>query len=921
MVSFADLLSRLRAQPITLKSYLLKLVLAGVLPLLVFSIGMVVLLARQKQAALERGLVETTRALTVALDKEFESSITALKGLASSEHLGIGDVVGFYDVSFRVLESQPAWKKIILLDAAGNQIFSTTSPVGATVPAVIERETLDVVLRNGRPAVSNLFNADPLGASVNIYVPVTRGNKLQFVVCAILEPRVFTDILMQQKLPDDWIGTVIDRKKVIVARTRSQEQFVGKSAGSLVGNASDQSRSGWLEVPARPDGVRSYAAFSQSSSTGWSVALAIPAAEVDALFYHALWTIGGAGALFLFAGLLLALIFARRVSEPIRSLSLMAEALGKGQPIPTPATAGLVEVDTLAQDLKLAADLLEKRSQERDRVEATLREKEDSLQRHADLMQLTGEAIFGWELGGPIIYWNYGAERLYGISSREAIGRSSHEVLSTLFPGIDFDLKPLLQDTGEWTGELKHVTRDGHQLIVERHVRLVRERSGRSLVLESNRDITGRKQFVQRLSTEHAVTLILSESTTLQEAMGRILQAISEGLEWEFGRFWLVSENRQIIECLETWHTPSKSLSACAATSPLVRGAGLPGKVWANEEPVWIPDIADDFDFRRGSNAVTENLHGAFAFPIKLHNEVLGVIEFFSKEIREPDEDLLKMVRAMGDEIGQFVERMRAETALRHSEDNLRRQAQELEQQLVASGRLVAMGELTASMAHEFNNPLGIIIGFAQGLLEVMEPEDPNYHHIEIIAEEAQRCERIVQELLEFGRPKNTDFVATDVNDVIGKTIELVSSFAAKSNVETTKQLAARLPLIHADPQQLQQVLLNLSLNAVEAMPHGGKLTVDAATNSAEQLVISVIDTGYGIDADALPRIFQPFFTAKKRRGLGLGLPICDRIVKAHGGKITVESQQGQGTTFRIHLPLERKTSEQNGAKLNTPSL
>ena len=165
MVSFADLLSRLRAQPITLKSYLLKLVLAGVLPLLVFSIGMVVLLARQKQAALERGLVETTRALTVALDKEFESSITALKGLASSEHLGIGDVVGFYDVSFRVLESQPAWKKIILLDAAGNQIFSTTSPVGATVPAVIERETLDVVLRNGRPAVSNLFNADPLGAT------------------------------------------------------------------------------------------------------------------------------------------------------------------------------------------------------------------------------------------------------------------------------------------------------------------------------------------------------------------------------------------------------------------------------------------------------------------------------------------------------------------------------------------------------------------------------------------------------------------------------------------------------------------------------------------------------------------------------------------------------------------------------------
>jgi signal transduction histidine kinase len=294
------------------------------------------------------------------------------------------------------------------------------------------------------------------------------------------------------------------------------------------------------------------------------------------------------------------------------------------------------------------------------------------------------------------------------------------------------------------------------------------------------------------------------------------------------------------------------------------------------------------------------------------------VIEFFSTEIPEPDDDLLKMVRAMGDEIGQFVERMRAEAALRHSEDNLRRQAQELEQQLVASGRLVAMGELTASMAHEFNNPLGIIIGFAQGLLEDMDPNEPNYHHIEIIVEEAQRCERIVQELLAFGRPKNTDFVKIDIKEVIDKTLDLVSSLAAKNNVETTKQFSSHLPPIHADPQQLQQVLLNLSLNALEAMLQGGRLTLSAATTSSEELVISVTDTGYGIDADTLPRIFQPFFTAKKRRGLGLGLPICDRIVKSHGGKISVASQQGKGTTFEIHLPLQRKAGPQNGAEAST---
>ena len=519
-------------------------------------------------------------------------------------------------------------------------------------------------------------------------------------------------------------------------------------------------------------------------------------------------------------------------------------------------------------------------------------------------MQLTGEAIFGWEIDGSVVYWNRGAESLYKISSVEAIGRSSHEVLSKLFPGVAFDLKPMLMDSVEWVGEVKHVTEAGRQLIVERHVHLVRERNGRRLVLESDRDITSRKKFVQRLSTEHAVTLILSESATMSEAMGRILQAIGEGLEWDIGRLWLVNETKQFLECRETWRLTSKQSYASVQPAPLLRGVSLPGKVWNSEEPIWLSKTTEAADFDSEYFALAENLCSAIAFPIKLHNDILGVLEFFSGEIHEPDDDLLKTVSAMGDEIGQFVERLRAEAALRDSEDNLRRQAQELEQQLVASGRLVAIGELTASMAHEFNNPLGIIIGFAQGLLDDVNPNDPNYHHIEIIAEEAQRCEKIIQELLEFGRPKNTDFVAVDVKEVIDKTLELVSSLAAKSNVETTTQVGNCLPLVHGDPQQLQQVLLNLSLNAVDAMPQGGTLIVGAGVDSAQQLVISVRDTGYGIDPEMLTKIFQPFFTAKKRRGLGLGLPICARIVKAHGGRISVDSVLGQGTIFKIHLPL-----------------
>jgi len=283
---------------------------------------------------------------------------------------------------------------------------------------------------------------------------------------------------------------------------------------------------------------------------------------------------------------------------------------------------------------------------------------------------------------------------------------------------------------------------------------------------------------------------------------------------------------------------------------------------------------------------------------------VLGVLEFCDSTDGPPDESFLKMAQSIGGEIGQFIERMRAEAALRRSEEHLRNQAQELEQQLLASGRLVAVGELTASMAHEFNNPLGIILGFAQGLLANMDPADSHCHHVQIIVEEAHRCEKLVQELLEFGRPNRAEFAPTDVEQIIRKTADLVQPRAGKNQIDTIIRIDGELPRIHADAQQLQQVLLNLSLNAVDAMPKGGRLTLGASVGSESEMTITVGDTGPGIDAGTLPRIFQPFFTSKKRRGLGLGLPICDRIVKSHGGKIEVASDIGCGTTFKIKLSL-----------------
>lgn len=258
-----------------------------------------------------------------------------------------------------------------------------------------------------------------------------------------------------------------------------------------------------------------------------------------------------------------------------------------------------------------------------------------------------------------------------------------------------------------------------------------------------------------------------------------------------------------------------------------------------------------------------------------------------------------------------LTDRREAEEALRESERKLRRQAEELEQQLIASGRLVSLGEITASMAHEFNNPLGIVMGFAQDLMSELDPADPHRRYLKIIDEETKRCQKIIQELLQFSRPSAAELRPTEIEKLVEKTAHLVENRLYQQKIELSLDVDRELPLVEADAQQLEQVLINVYLNAVDAMPHGGKLTIGAKLappNNGDQplVILSVADTGFGIDEENQAKIFLPFFTAKKTKGLGLGLPICERIIKNHGGRIEFSSAPSEGTTFRIYLPLSR---------------
>jgi PAS domain S-box-containing protein len=169
------------------------------------------------------------------------------------------------------------------------------------------------------------------------------------------------------------------------------------------------------------------------------------------------------------------------------------------------------------------------------------------------------------------------------------------------------------------------------------------------------------------LTAEYITARALAESASLAEAAPRVLQAICEALKWDYGALWNVDSNADILRCVETWHLPAVTVpgfEALSRSTEFTRGVGLPGRVWASGQPAWIPDVVADLNFPRASVASREQLHGAFALPILTGGQVVGVMEFFSREIREPDADLLRMLRHVGTQIGQFMERKRAEEQL-----------------------------------------------------------------------------------------------------------------------------------------------------------------------------------------------------------------------------------------------------------------
>jgi two-component system NtrC family sensor kinase len=274
----------------------------------------------------------------------------------------------------------------------------------------------------------------------------------------------------------------------------------------------------------------------------------------------------------------------------------------------------------------------------------------------------------------------------------------------------------------------------------------------------------------------------------------------------------------------------------------------------------------------------------------------LRAIERLTKSISEGNFNRIEGFQS-NDELGAVI------TAVNSMSEELGHR----EEELIQSKKLASLGILTAGVAHELNNPLNNISMIAQTYAELYKNlgEKDRIEFMQKVEGETERIRQIVKNLLDFSKPKDAEPAEADVNIVIQKTLTLVQNMIDVSNIETTVHLSKDLPNIFVDEHQIQQVLVNLVTNAVQATPAGGRIVITSRLGKNNDSVeIGVADTGRGISPEFLPHIFDPFFSTKGEGGTGLGLSVSYGIIKNHHGEIRVESKTGVGTTFTIELPL-----------------
>ncbi|UCD63180.1 MAG: GAF domain-containing protein [Candidatus Zixiibacteriota bacterium] len=300
---------------------------------------------------------------------------------------------------------------------------------------------------------------------------------------------------------------------------------------------------------------------------------------------------------------------------------------------------------------------------------------------------------------------------------------------------------------------------------------------------------------------------------------------------------------------------------------------------------------------------ILSKFHPGLVVPLIFQSQLGGLLLVTDKMSgQEFTMDDIEFLSILGNKISVAIEN----TRLYEAEKKASRQLREAQEQLVHSERLAALGEMSAKVAHEINNPLGIIKNYLLLVRKAVRGKEQGLEHVNVLSQEIERIARIVKELLDFHRPRGLEFQKVNAAMVLSDVLLLMERQMESKKIDLVKRFDPGVPQIEASPESLKQVFLNIIINACDVMGEGGRLEVDL-TREDDQVSIKFQDSGAGIPPEVVPRIFEPFFTTKQPgKGTGLGLSVCYGIIKQHGGSITYRNTD-QGGCFEIRLPVKAK--------------
>ncbi|MFL9921960.1 PAS domain S-box protein [Paraburkholderia fungorum] len=479
----------------------------------------------------------------------------------------------------------------------------------------------------------------------------------------------------------------------------------------------------------------------------------------------------------------------------------------------------------------------------------------------AQLLELTHDIIIVRDKNNVITYWNQAAETLYGWKKEEAIGKFIDEFLSSVFPLPRDELQRIFLRDGQWEGELIHTRRDGTEIIVTSRWALQRDAAGNPLAtLETNNDITQRKHAEELLRKSQAQYFAEAQKLSRTGSFG--WNVPSGELIWSDETFSIFEYDPAVVPNIE-----------------LVRQ-----RVHPDDMPLFEEKIAKAHGF-----TVDFTIEHRLLFPD-------GRIKHLHVVARsangQPDNK-------------QFVGAVMDVTRAKQTEERLRHAQSELER----VSRLTALGELSASIAHEVGQPLSAIVTNGEACLRWLHRQPPDMEEIEgcvsQMTGEANRAAEIVQRVRALMKGAPPDRAPIAINDVVEDAIALIRRDIERQGGSLTRRLARKLPLILGDRVQLQQVLVNLIINALQSMANVSgrrELIVQSRLDPDGNVVVAVKDSGAGIQEANLPQLFEPFFTTRSS-GMGMGLAISSSIVEAHRGQIWASNNPEGGATFSFSLP------------------